>query len=78
MISISIIFAGFSCYKIVRYKTDDKNVLLGNQLSLEGLYNSLAMRLSHHKRPEFVPPQGVTLKVEYLRVSLVNSCRMFK
>jgi len=46
-----------------KYKTEDKNVLLGAQLSLEGLYNNLAMRLSHHKRPAFVPPEGVTLNV---------------
>lgn len=26
------------------------------------IMSSLAMRLSHHKRPEFVPPKGVTLK----------------
>jgi len=46
-------------YKI--YKQDQKNVLLGSQLNLERLYNSLAMRLAHHKRPEFIPPEGVTL-----------------
>jgi len=45
-----------------KYKTDDKNVLLANQLSLEALFNNLAMRLAHHKRPEFVPPEGVSLK----------------
>ncbi|KAH3767243.1 alpha-actinin, sarcomeric [Pelomyxa schiedti] len=44
------------------YKTEHKNKLLGAQLQLEGLFNSLAMRLSHHKRPEFIPPEGVTLK----------------
>lgn len=27
-----------------KYKTDNKNVLLGDQLHLEGLYNNLAMR----------------------------------
>jgi len=45
-----------------KYKTEDKNVLLANQLSLEGLFNNLAMRLAHHKRPAFVPPEGVSLK----------------
>ena len=30
-----------------KYKTDDKNVLLGNQLSLEGLYNRWFLRLVH-------------------------------
>jgi len=44
------------------YKTKDKNVLLQNQLDLEALYNNLAMRLAHHKRPEFIPPSGLTLK----------------
>jgi hypothetical protein len=44
------------------YKTADKNVLLANQLSLEGLFNNLAMRLAHHKRPEFIPPEGVSLR----------------
>lgn len=37
-------------------------MLLGNQLDLEAVYNNLAMRLSHHKRPEFQPPSGLTLK----------------
>jgi len=44
------------------YKAKDKNVLLGNQLDLEATYNNLAMRLSHHKRPEFIPPSGLALK----------------
>ncbi len=44
------------------YKLKDKNVLLSNQLDLEALYNNLAMKLSYHKRPEFVPPHGLTLK----------------
>ena len=44
------------------YKTDDKNILLANQLTLEANYNNLAIRLAHHKRPEFVPPPGTTLK----------------
>lgn len=48
--------------KFYEYKTKDKNVLLGQQLDLEALYNNLAMRLSHHKRPEFLPPKGLTLK----------------
>ncbi len=41
------------------YKTKDKNVLLGEQLDLEGLYNNLAIRLSHNKRPDFTPELGL-------------------
>jgi len=44
------------------YKTKDKNVIIGMQLDLEGLYNTLAMKLSHNKRPEFQPGPGLTLK----------------
>jgi hypothetical protein len=43
------------------YKTKDKNVILGHQLDLEALFNNLAMRLAHHKRPEFAPPAGLSL-----------------
>jgi len=45
-----------------RYKTEDKNLILGYQLTLESLYNNLAMLLAHNKRPEFVPPPGLSLK----------------
>jgi len=44
------------------YKTKDKGIIIGMQLDLEGLYNTLAMKLSHNKRPEFAPPKGQTLK----------------
>jgi len=44
------------------YKSNDKNFIIGEQLNLEALYNNLAVRLSHNKRPEYVPPSGVTLK----------------
>ena len=36
--------------------------MLKNQLELESLYNNLAMRLSHRKRPAYIPPEGVTLQ----------------
>ena len=48
------------------YKTKDKNILLGQQLDLEALYNNLAMRLSYHKRPEFKPPGNFS--------SVTNNC----
>eukprot|EP01119_Soliformovum_irregulare_P010300 TRINITY_DN2527_c0_g1_i1.p1 TRINITY_DN2527_c0_g1~~TRINITY_DN2527_c0_g1_i1.p1 ORF type:complete len:1111 (+),score=542.58 TRINITY_DN2527_c0_g1_i1:57-3389(+) len=44
------------------YKSRDKNVIMADQLQLEALYNTLSMRLAHNKRPEFVPPAGLTLK----------------
>jgi len=47
------------------YKTKDKGVILAEQLKLEALFNNLAMRLAHHKRPEYVPPPGCSLKVPY-------------
>jgi len=43
------------------YKQNAKGVLLKNQLELESLFNNLAMRLSHRKRPAYIPPEGVTL-----------------
>jgi Ca2+-binding EF-hand superfamily protein len=43
------------------YKQTDKSAILADQLSLEGLYNTLAMRLSHGKRPAYVPPAGTDL-----------------
>jgi len=45
-----------------RYKTEDKNVIMGYQLNLESLYNNLSMLLVQNKRPEFVPPAGLSLK----------------
>ncbi|KAJ5066874.1 alpha-actinin [Anaeramoeba ignava] len=44
------------------YKAKDKNSLIADQLDLESNYNNLAMRLSHHKRPEFKPEKGCSLK----------------
>eukprot|EP01105_Mastigella_eilhardi_P024476 TRINITY_DN6390_c1_g1_i1.p1 TRINITY_DN6390_c1_g1~~TRINITY_DN6390_c1_g1_i1.p1 ORF type:complete len:974 (-),score=347.49 TRINITY_DN6390_c1_g1_i1:92-3013(-) len=44
------------------YKQNDKGVIIGLQLALEGLYNNLSMLLAHNKRPEFFPPSGLTLK----------------
>jgi len=45
-----------------RYKTEDKNAIMGYQLNLESLYNNLSMLLVQNKRPEFVPPAGLSLK----------------
>lgn len=45
-----------------KYKTEDKNVIMGYQLNLESLYNNLSMLLVQNKRPEFVPPAGLSLK----------------
>jgi len=56
------------------YKTKDKNVLLGEQLGLEGLYNNLSMRLSHNKRPDFVPPSGLTLKDVSAAIAHLEEC----
>jgi Ca2+-binding EF-hand superfamily protein len=44
------------------YKHNDKNVLLGLQINLEGIYNNLSMLLANNKRPEFIPPQGLSLE----------------
>jgi len=45
-----------------KYKTEDKNRLIKGQLEVEAIYNNLAMKLSHNKRPEYVPPSGLGLK----------------
>lgn len=44
------------------YKANDKNQIIQAQLDLEGIYNNLAMRLSHNNRPPFVPPAGLSLQ----------------
>ncbi|KAJ5072076.1 alpha-actinin-2 [Anaeramoeba ignava] len=44
------------------YKANDKNTLIANQLDLESNFNNLAMRLAHHKRPEFKPEIGCSLR----------------
>eukprot|EP01156_Anaeramoeba_ignava_P021899 Anaeramoba_ignava/c19907_g1_i1.p1 GENE.c19907_g1_i1~~c19907_g1_i1.p1 ORF type:complete len:642 (-),score=152.74 c19907_g1_i1:550-2475(-) len=44
------------------YKAKDKSSLISDQLNLESNYNNLAMRLAHHKRPEFKPEKGCSLK----------------
>jgi Ca2+-binding EF-hand superfamily protein len=44
------------------YKASTKSAIISRQLQIEGIYNNLAMRLSHHKRPQFEPPQGLSLK----------------
>eukprot|EP01114_Cavostelium_apophysatum_P006608 TRINITY_DN179_c0_g1_i1.p1 TRINITY_DN179_c0_g1~~TRINITY_DN179_c0_g1_i1.p1 ORF type:complete len:1122 (-),score=548.09 TRINITY_DN179_c0_g1_i1:91-3456(-) len=56
------------------YKTNDKNVLLANQLDLEALYNNLAMKLSHHKRPEFIPDSNLTLKDVSKAINHLEEC----
>lgn len=43
------------------YKATDKSAILADQLNIEGLYNSLSMRLTHGKRPAYVPPEGTDL-----------------
>ena len=45
-----------------KYKTEDKNVILGYQLNLESLFNNLSMLLVQNNRPPFVPPAGLSLK----------------
>lgn len=44
------------------YKASTKSAIISRQLQIEGIYNNLAMRLAHHKRPQFEPPQGLSLK----------------
>ena len=44
------------------YKNNDKSVLLGLQLNLEGTFTNLSMLLASNKRPEFVPPAGLSLE----------------
>jgi Ca2+-binding EF-hand superfamily protein len=56
------------------YKARDKNQIIKEQLSLEGLYNNLAMRLAHNQRPEFNPGQGVTLKDIAAAVAHIEKC----
>jgi hypothetical protein len=56
------------------YKTKDKGVILAEQLKLEALFNNLAMRLAHHKRPEYVPPAGCALKDVEAAVSHLEEC----
>ena len=56
------------------YKTKDKGVILADQLSLEALYNNLAMRLAHHKRPEYVPPPGCALSDVAASVAHLEEC----
>src|SRR3989338_4460427 len=43
------------------YKATDKSAILADQLNIEGLYNSLSMRLANGKRPAYVPPAGTDL-----------------
>eukprot|EP00004_Rigifila_ramosa_P009736 TRINITY_DN213_c0_g1_i4.p1 TRINITY_DN213_c0_g1~~TRINITY_DN213_c0_g1_i4.p1 ORF type:complete len:887 (-),score=282.58 TRINITY_DN213_c0_g1_i4:68-2344(-) len=45
-----------------KYKKDDKTRLTAWQMDLHQIFNSLALRLKHNNRPEFVPPEGQSLK----------------
>eukprot|EP01094_Clydonella_sp_ATCC50884_P008373 TRINITY_DN177_c0_g1_i1.p1 TRINITY_DN177_c0_g1~~TRINITY_DN177_c0_g1_i1.p1 ORF type:complete len:1232 (+),score=684.36 TRINITY_DN177_c0_g1_i1:352-3696(+) len=56
------------------YKTKDKGEILADQLSLEALFNNLAMRLAHHKRPEYVPPEGCKLSDVEAAVAHLEEC----
>lgn len=41
---------------------------------MEGIYNNLAMRLNNHKRPEYVPPQGCSLKDIEATIKHLEEC----
>eukprot|EP01094_Clydonella_sp_ATCC50884_P008374 TRINITY_DN177_c0_g2_i1.p2 TRINITY_DN177_c0_g2~~TRINITY_DN177_c0_g2_i1.p2 ORF type:complete len:974 (+),score=573.42 TRINITY_DN177_c0_g2_i1:348-2924(+) len=56
------------------YKQKDKRVILADQLSLEALFNNLAMRLAHHKRPAYVPPEGCKLSDVEAAVAHLEEC----
>jgi hypothetical protein len=58
------------------YKTNDKNKIIEHQLSLESLFNNLAMRLAHNKRPEFKPAPGCSLKEVAAAVAHLEECEM--
>lgn len=51
-----------------QYKADDKPVIVSAFLTLEGLYNHLAMRLAEHSRPKYEP--GERKSVPELREAL--------
>jgi hypothetical protein len=48
--------------------------IIGEQLDLEALYNNLAMILSHNKRPEYKPEDGLSLKDIEAKVSHLEVC----
>jgi len=56
------------------YKSKDKNEIIQSQLSLEALYNGLSMILSQHKRPDYVPPAGCSLKDIEATVAELEVC----
>jgi len=58
------------------YKSNDKNKIIEHQLSLESLFNNLAMRLAHNKRPEFKPAPGCSLKEVGVAVAHLEECEM--
>lgn len=58
------------------YKANDKNQIIEHQLSLESLFNNLAMRLAHNKRPEFKPAPGCSLKEVASAVAHLEECEL--
>lgn len=58
------------------YKANDKNQIIEHQLSLESLFNNLAMRLAHNKRPEFKPAPGCSLKEVAAAVAHLEECEV--
>lgn len=57
-----------------QYKSKDKNEILQSQLTLEALYNNLSMILAQHKRPDYVPPAGCSLKDIEATVAELEVC----
>lgn len=47
--------------KFNNYKSKDKNEIISGNLSLEGIFNPLVIRLQQHGRVPFVPPPGLSL-----------------
>eukprot|EP00005_Dracoamoeba_jomungandri_P003674 CAMPEP_0174252636 /NCGR_PEP_ID=MMETSP0439-20130205/2017_1 /TAXON_ID=0 /ORGANISM="Stereomyxa ramosa, Strain Chinc5" /LENGTH=960 /DNA_ID=CAMNT_0015333199 /DNA_START=29 /DNA_END=2908 /DNA_ORIENTATION=- len=44
------------------YKETDNRVLIAKQFECESIFNELSMSLAHNNRPEFVPPEGLSLR----------------
>jgi len=58
------------------YKENAKGELLKKQLQLESLFNNLAMRLAHRKRPAYVPPEGVSLQDVAAAMKHLEECEL--
>eukprot|EP00005_Dracoamoeba_jomungandri_P003108 CAMPEP_0174260450 /NCGR_PEP_ID=MMETSP0439-20130205/9716_1 /TAXON_ID=0 /ORGANISM="Stereomyxa ramosa, Strain Chinc5" /LENGTH=1009 /DNA_ID=CAMNT_0015344697 /DNA_START=295 /DNA_END=3324 /DNA_ORIENTATION=+ len=58
------------------YKLNDKTQLISHKLKGEGIYNNLAMRLSHHNRPKYNPPAGLTIEDLDATMSHLESCEL--